>query len=108
MITIIGIALLPVAAADAAGGAGPTLDPTSGKNLAYAMGTLALIVIIQRVFKGFMATVAVLIGLVVGTLVAWILGDAHFDAVAASQLVRRDDAVLLRLARSSRSPRSSR
>src|SRR6187455_2176904 len=30
VITIIGIALLPVAAADAAGGAGPTLDPTNG------------------------------------------------------------------------------
>ena len=44
VITIIGLALLPVAAADAAGGAGPTLDPTSGKNMAYAMGTLALIV----------------------------------------------------------------
>jgi uric acid transporter len=87
VITIIGIALLPVAAADAAGGAGPDLDPTSGKNLAYALGTLALIVIIQRVFKGFMATVAVLIGLVVGTLVAWILGDAHFDAVAQSAWV---------------------
>src|SRR3954466_14899993 len=84
VILIIGIALLPVAANDAAGGAGPTLDPTSGKNLAYAMGTLALIVIIQRVFRGFMATVAVLAGLVIGTLVAWILGDAHFDAVSQS------------------------
>ena len=84
VITIIGIALLPVAAADAAGGAGPTLDPTSGKNMAYAMGTLALIVLIQRVFKGFMATVAVLVGLVVGTVVAFVLGDAHFDAVATS------------------------
>jgi uric acid transporter len=86
VILIIGIALLPVAANDAAGGAGPTLDPTSGKNLAYAMGTLALIVIIQRVFRGFMATVAVLAGLVIGTLVAWILGDANFDAVAGSPL----------------------
>ena len=84
VITIIGIALLPVAAADAAGGAGPTLDPTSGRNMAYALGTLALIVIIQRVFRGFMATVAVLVGLVVGTLVAYALGDAHFDAVATS------------------------
>ena len=84
VITIIGIALLPVAAADAAGGAGPNLDPTSGRNMAYALGTLFLIVIIQRVFKGFMATVAVLIGLVAGTLVAWVLGDAHFDAVATS------------------------
>src|SRR6185503_7127747 len=84
VITIIGLALLPVAAADAAGGAGPTLEPTSGKNMAYAMGTLALIVLIQRVFKGFMATVAVLVGLVVGTVVAFILGDAHFDAVVTS------------------------
>ncbi len=67
VITIIGLALLPVAAGDATGGAGPTSDPTSGKNLAYALGTLALIVLIQRVFKGFMATVAVLVGLVVGT-----------------------------------------
>jgi OHCU decarboxylase len=86
VILIIGIALLPVAANDAAGGAGPTMDPTSGKNLAYAMGTLALIVIIQRVFRGFMATVAVLAGLVIGTAVAWILGDANFDAVAESPL----------------------
>src|SRR4051794_15342959 len=84
VITIIGIALLPVAAADATGGAGPSSDPTSTKNLVYAMGTLALIVAIQRFFRGFMATVAVLIGLVVGTLVAWALGDANFDNVAPS------------------------
>ena len=84
VITIIGLALLPVAAADAAGGAGPTLHPESGANLAYAIGTLALIVAIQRIFKGFMATVAVLVGLVVGTLVAWALGDANFDAVSGS------------------------
>src|SRR6476619_4854965 len=31
VITIIGLALLPVAAADAAGGAGPTLDPGNGR-----------------------------------------------------------------------------
>ncbi|GAA1516116.1 2-oxo-4-hydroxy-4-carboxy-5-ureidoimidazoline decarboxylase [Kribbella lupini] len=84
VITIIGLALLPVAAGDATGGAGPTSDPTSGKNLAYALGTLGLIVLIQRVFKGFMATVAVLVGLVAGTLVAWAFGDAHFGAVADS------------------------
>ena len=87
VITIIGIALLPVAAGDATGGAGPTSDPASAKNLAYAIGTLALIVAIQRIFRGFLATVAVLIGLVVGTLVAWILGDANFDSVGPSSWV---------------------
>ena len=108
VITIIGIALLPVAAADAAGGAGPTLDPTNPKNMAYALGTLALIVLIQRVFRGFMATVAVLVGLVVGTLVAFALGRRALRRGGGVVLVRRDHAVLLRLARSSRSPRSSR
>jgi OHCU decarboxylase len=83
VITIIGIALLPVAALDAVGG-GANPDPTSGKNLAYAMGTLAIIVVIQRVFKGFMATVAVLAGLVIGTGVAFFLGDASFDSVGTS------------------------
>ena len=87
VITIIGIALLPVAAADAAGGAGPTLDPTDGRNMAYALGTLALIVLIQRVFTGFMATVAVLVGLVVGTLTAWALGDAAFSSVGDSSWI---------------------
>src|SRR5688500_2513636 len=87
VITIIGIALLPVAAGDAVGGFGPTLDPTNGKYMAYALGTLALIVLIQRVFKGFMATVAVLLGLVVGTFVAWVLGDAHFDSVGESSWI---------------------
>src|SRR2546423_9280562 len=65
VITIIGIALLPVAALDVVGG-GSNPEPTNGRYLAYALGTLALIVLIQRVFRGFMATVAVLIGLVVG------------------------------------------
>src|SRR5690349_13553001 len=58
VITIIGIALLPVAALDAVGG-GNDPQPTNATNLAYALGTLAVIVIIQRVFKGFMATVEV-------------------------------------------------
>ena len=31
-------------------------------NLAYALGTLAIIVMIQRLFRGFMATIAVLPG----------------------------------------------
>ncbi len=87
VITIIGIALLPVAAQDAVGGPPPPIgpgDPTSTKNLLYAMGTLLLIVVIQRVFKGFMATVAVLAGLVIGTTVAVILGDATLSGVSDS------------------------
>lgn len=83
VITIIGFALLPVAAADAVGGAAAS-EPGSVRNLAYALGTLAIIVAIQRVFKGFLATIAVLAGLVTGTFVAWLFGDAHFDQVGQS------------------------
>jgi OHCU decarboxylase len=80
VISIIGISLLPVAANDAVRDGIPG-GPLSGKGLAYALFTLAVIVIIQRVFKGFMATIAVLAGLVIGTVVATILGDANFSQV---------------------------
>lgn len=86
VITIIGIALLPVAALDAIGG-GAHPEPGNARNLAYGLGTLALIVLMQRFFRGFLATVAVLVGLVAGTLVAWALGDATFGAVADSSWV---------------------
>ncbi|MEJ7706432.1 MAG: 2-oxo-4-hydroxy-4-carboxy-5-ureidoimidazoline decarboxylase [Nocardioidaceae bacterium] len=86
VITIIGIVLLPVAINDAVRDGIPGGE-IKGEYLAYAMGTLGLIVIIQRVFRGFMATVAVLAGLVIGTLVAWSLGDAHFDSVGQADVV---------------------
>ncbi|MDM0115896.1 solute carrier family 23 protein [Variovorax sp. J22R133] len=88
VILIIGIALLPVAANDIVVGKGPFAiqDPVQFKHLAYAFGTLALIVAIQRMFRGFMATIAVLLGLVIGTIVAWILGDAHFADVATAPM----------------------
>jgi OHCU decarboxylase len=86
VITIIGIALLPVAATDAVQNGNPT-GPLSGKGLAYAMFTLGVIVVIQRIFKGFVATVAVLLGLVIGTAVALIFGDASFNTVGDSNWV---------------------
>lgn len=86
VLTIIGLALLPVAATQAAGGEG-ALDPTSGRNLAYALGTLAVIVGIHKVAKGFLATIGVLLALVLGTLVSWFLGDTSFASVGQARLV---------------------
>lgn len=45
------------------------------RTLAYGFGTLAVIVLVQRFFRGFLGTIAVLVGLVGGSLVAYILGD---------------------------------
>ena len=89
LLTVMGTTLLSVSAGDivawgtnASQGADATALTLKG--LAYAVGTLALIVLVQRVFKGFMATVSVLVGLVAGTAVAWALGDANFSGVATA------------------------
>ncbi len=89
VILIIGIALLPVAANDVVAGLGPNAiqNPVLGKNLAYALGTLLVIVAIQRMSNGFLGTIAVLLGLVLGTIVAWVLGDAQFSDVTTAPLV---------------------
>jgi OHCU decarboxylase len=91
VITIIGIVLLSVAALDAGGGGASqfTDPPTFGRlrNLALAGFTLLVILAIYRMFSGFLATVAVLIGLVVGTLAGWVFDFTDFSRVAGADLV---------------------
>jgi uric acid transporter len=85
LITIIGLCLVPVGAGDAV--ANPHTgehDPTNIRWLLYALGTIAVIVAIQRIFRGFMATIAVLLGLVIGCAFAFALGDMNFDKVGAA------------------------
>ncbi|WP_163505630.1 nucleobase:cation symporter-2 family protein [Fodinicola acaciae] len=80
VITIIGLSLLPVAANWAAGGVGA---PGFGKpaNLAMALGVLVLILLIQRFAPGFWGRIAVLLGIVIGTLVGIPLGFTNFSSV---------------------------
>lgn len=51
------------------------------RDVLYGCGTLAVIILVTRFFRGFLGTLAVLIGLVLGTAVALILGDTSFDEV---------------------------
>src|SRR5438876_8930867 len=78
VITIIGITLVPVAILNAGGGVPTAPDFASLKNLAFAAGTLLLILIIYRFFRGFLSTIAVLLGLVIGTSVAAAFGLVDF------------------------------
>ncbi|SDZ32560.1 OHCU decarboxylase [Saccharopolyspora shandongensis] len=87
VITIIGLALLPVAAVSAAGGDGPSFDPGNGRNMAYALGTLAIIVLLHKVSRGFLATIGVLLGLAIGTTAAWLLGDTDFSEVGRADWI---------------------
>jgi OHCU decarboxylase len=80
VILCIGLVLLPVAAGEAGGGAG---SPNFGavKNMALAGATLLLILAIYKFFRGFVATIAVLIGLVVGTLLGWLFNFTDFNEI---------------------------
>lgn len=76
------------------------------RDLFYAFGTLAVVILAQRFFRGFLGTLAVLIGLVSGTVVALLLGHANLDEVGMqlhSALQRRSTLAC----RSSTSPRVS-
>jgi xanthine permease len=87
VITIIGVTLIPVAILSAGGGDPTAPDFASLRNLAFAAGTLVLILMIYRFFRGFMSSIAVLLGLIVGTAVAAAFGLVDFSGVAKAGLV---------------------
>jgi uric acid transporter len=102
VITIIGISLVPVAAMDAGGGnfafSNPDLVPAaltfgSPTNLSLSFGTIVLILLITRYARGFLNTVAVLVGLVVGTVVAAFVSDGSGGKVATFTGVKSADWV---------------
>lgn len=86
VVTIIGLSLIPVAMNDAAGGQG---SPDFGQphNLILALGTLVLIVVLNRFFKGFLRSISVLVGLIAGTIAGYALGMVNFSSVAAASWV---------------------
>ncbi|WML43927.1 nucleobase:cation symporter-2 family protein [Neobacillus sp. PS3-40] len=81
VVTIIGITLIPVAMNNMAGGVG-SHDFGSIPNISLAFGTLLFILCLFRFFKGFVRSVAILLGLVIGTIVSSFMGLVDFSAVA--------------------------
>ncbi|GAA3614653.1 2-oxo-4-hydroxy-4-carboxy-5-ureidoimidazoline decarboxylase [Microlunatus ginsengisoli] len=91
VITIIGVSLVPVAAMDAGGGnfafanpdkVPPNLTFGSPLNLALSFGTILVILLITRYARGFLNTVAVLVGLALGTFVAAFIPNGAGGTVA--------------------------
>jgi uric acid transporter len=80
VIAVIGISLMEVAVNWTAGGVG---NPNYGAPLylAIALGVLICILLIIRFLKGFLGNIAVLLGIVIGFLVALALGQVSFDGV---------------------------
>ncbi|WP_428908884.1 nucleobase:cation symporter-2 family protein [Niallia sp. Krafla_26] len=81
VVTIIGVTLMPVAMNDSAGGVGSP-DFGSFSNLTLAFGTLLVILLINRFFKGFIRSISILVGIVVGTVVAYFMGKVDFTPVS--------------------------
>nr|WP_324290241.1 nucleobase:cation symporter-2 family protein [Streptomyces sp. H34-AA3] len=83
VITVLGIVLIPVGLNDAAGGVGSP-DFGNPKHFAYAGGTMLFILVLMKIGKPFLSSISILLGLVGGTAVAFLLGDAKFGAVGDS------------------------
>ncbi|MGC4377455.1 nucleobase:cation symporter-2 family protein [Fictibacillus sp. Mic-4] len=73
VITVIGVTLIPVAIEDMAGGKG---SPGFGsiENLILSFGVLLFIIVVYRFCKGYLRAIAVLLGMIVGTIAAYLMG----------------------------------
>ncbi|MGP4041039.1 nucleobase:cation symporter-2 family protein [Gracilibacillus sp. D59] len=86
VVTIIGITLIPVAMNDLAGGQG-SADFGSYTNLGLGFGTLLVILLIFRFGKGFVQAIAILLGILLGTVTAYFMGMVDLSPVAESTWV---------------------
>lgn len=82
IITIIGVSLLPVAVRWAGGGNPAAANFGSPQLIGIAFLVLLMVLFFYRYFKGFMSNIAVLLGLLAGTLIAIPLGLANFAEVS--------------------------
>lgn len=73
VVTIIGLTLIPTALNDLGGGQGAD-DFGSILNLCLGFGVLIFIILMNRFTKGFLQSISILLGLVIGTIVASFFG----------------------------------
>ncbi|MEU2427185.1 nucleobase:cation symporter-2 family protein [Streptomyces sp. NPDC007851] len=87
VITLIGLSLLPVAFGWAQGPGPGAHDHGSARHLGLAAATLFTVLLLRRFTRGFVKQIAVLVGLVAGTLVAIPFGVTDLAPVADADLV---------------------
>ncbi|MBY0009223.1 nucleobase:cation symporter-2 family protein [Paenibacillus typhae] len=86
VVTIIGLSLIPVAMNNVAGGQGSP-DFGQPRNLLLALITLLVILAVNRLATGFLRSVSVLVGLVIGTAIGYFMGIVDFSSVGAASYV---------------------
>ncbi|MCB5935922.1 purine permease [Caldibacillus thermoamylovorans] len=80
VVTVIGVTLIPVAMNNLAGGQGSS-NFGAVENVLLGFGTLLFILAIFRFFNGFIRSIAILLGILAGTLAASFMGMVDFSAV---------------------------
>ncbi|MGG1243836.1 nucleobase:cation symporter-2 family protein [Bacillus cabrialesii] len=86
VVMIIGISLIPTAMNNLAGGEG-SKDFGSLDNVLLGFGVTAFILLLFYFFKGFIRSIAILLGLIAGTAAAFFMGEVDFsDVIEASWL----------------------
>lgn len=83
VVTIIGINLMPVAMNYVAGGQG-SKDYGDMKNIILGFATLLITLILQRFTRGFLKSIAILIGLIAGTALAGAFGIVDLNQVGTA------------------------
>ncbi|GAA3733583.1 nucleobase:cation symporter-2 family protein [Streptomyces tremellae] len=87
VITVIGLSLIGVAAGLVAGDDPAARDYAAPSHLALAAGIVVLIVLFGRFTRGFLSQIGVLVGLVVGTGAAALMGLTDFSSVGGAHWV---------------------
>ena len=91
LLTVMGTTLISVSADDILRWTDKAPADTKAtltlESLGYAIGTIVIIVLIQRLFKGFMGTLSVLLGLVIMTGVAFAMGKTDLTGVGNASWV---------------------
>lgn len=86
VVTIIGLTLIPVAFNDMAGGQG-SADFGNIKNVVLAFGVLTIIILLNKFTTGFIKTISILIGIIIGTLIAAMMGMVDFAKVGEAEWI---------------------
>jgi len=76
VVTIIGLTLIPVAFNDMAGGKGSA-----------DFGVLAIIILLNKFTTGFIKTISILLGIIIGTIVAAFMVMVHFSEVGDAKWI---------------------
>lgn len=85
VVMVIGLALIPISIGWMQGSPG-TASYGSMKNVGLGVVTLLVTVLVARYVPGFSKRVAMLVGIVVGSLIAWPMGETSFGKVSSSSI----------------------